>query len=68
MRPHQNTIFCTRNDFNRPYQSAQIEGEKIKVGLWLGDMKPGYTFTLSRSDARLFAKRINQCLDATRKS
>lgn len=27
-----------------------------------------YGFSISRKDARLLAKRINQCLDATRKS
>lgn len=40
-----------------------------KIEILLPDGK-GYAngFSITRKDARLLAKRINQCLDATRKS
>ena len=45
-----------------------MEGDYIAIGHW-GDMVMGpQTLVLNRKDARLLAKRINQCLDATAKS
>jgi hypothetical protein len=40
----------------------------IGIGHW-GDLRVGaQTLVISRRDARLLAKRINECLDATAKS
>jgi hypothetical protein len=63
-RPHKNSMWLTR--FDDPKQSVQVcptDQEKINIGLWNGGQ--GYSFNISRKDARLLAKRINQCLDAT---
>ena len=52
----------------RPQSYVQTKDEQ---SLWLtlpdpGDERMVYQFPISRKDARLLAKRINQCLDATR--
>ena len=39
---------------------------KIKISFMPGDGKDGLSFLLLRKDARLLAKRINQCLDETK--
>jgi hypothetical protein len=45
---------------------STLEGDYISIGHW-GDLTLGpQTLVLSRKDARLLAKRINQCLDETR--
>jgi len=66
-RPHANSIWPTRRDLSGAY----VKPIGDRVTLWLPDgrtengMRTGYTHLLSRSEARLIAKRLNQCLDAT---
>ena len=40
---------------------VQAHGDEVNVTI------NGWTHTVSRKDARLLAKRINQCLDGSRK-
>ena len=43
-----------------------LDDDYIGIGVW-GDFRVGPgSIVLTRRDARLLAKRINQCLDATR--
>lgn len=52
------TIWCLRRDLTGPYvRTAELD----KIALAFDDC----VVYLSRADARLLAKRINQCLDAT---
>lgn len=66
-RPHANSIWPTRRDLSGAYVKA-LAGQ---IELWVPDggtedgMRTGYAHLLSRSEARLIAKRLNQCLDAT---
>lgn len=59
------TVWALRKDTYGPYVMTG-EGDTIKVVFPDGD---GYAYVhaLSRKDARLLAKRMNQCLDSTRK-
>lgn len=66
MRPHRSSIWLTR--FESPKQSVQVceaDDSNVDIGFWRDGI--GYIHTISRFDARLLARRINQCLDATRK-
>jgi hypothetical protein len=65
VRKFENQIFCTRLDFERPYQMCAAHGEMIQISMMPGAGGSGYMHTLTRKDARLLAKRINACLDAT---
>jgi len=65
MRKHENVAWCTRLDFNRPYQMVGIEGDQIEISFFPGNKGDGASVVIDRSDARLLAKRINSCLDAT---
>jgi hypothetical protein len=66
-RPHSNSIWPTRRDLSGAYVKA-VDGS---IELWIPDgfkedgMRTGYAHLLSRHEARLIAKRLNQCLDAT---
>ena len=66
-RPNMYSIWPTRITETRQYQIVMTAGESIKISLMPGLKKDGISFCVSRPDARLLAKRINQCLDATRK-
>jgi hypothetical protein len=59
-----NTLWCLRG-FDGPYVKT-ADDDRIEILVPDGN---GYVNGLSfnRKDARLLAKRINQCLDATRK-
>lgn len=63
-RPHANSIWPTRRDLSGAY--VRPDGNRIMA--WVPDY-PGDSFgtvlRLDRSEARLLAKRLNQCLDAT---
>ena len=61
-----NTVWTLRKFGATPNASVRTMPEDhIGIGHW-GDLRLGpQTLTLSRKDARLLAKRINQCLDAT---
>ena len=58
MKNLDNTIWRIRKD-SGAYVKTQYSGILIVCG--------GNEFILPRSDARLLARRINQCLDETRK-
>lgn len=61
-----NTVWCTRLETDRPYQTVKTVDEKtVSIGFMPGGGVAGYGFHVSRKDARLLAKRINACLDAT---
>jgi hypothetical protein len=66
-RPHANSVWPTRRDLSGAYVNAHGE----LISMWLpGDsgedeIPAGYVHLLTRSEARLLAKRLNQCLDAT---
>lgn len=63
-RPHANSVWPTRRDLSGTYVKA--DGEQISI--WVPDYKgaeDGVVFQLSRSEARLLAKRLSECLDAT---
>jgi len=66
-RPHANSIWPTRR--GPGYQHVRPEGDLIELwvadGRYLDGMPTGIVHQLSRADARLIAKRLNQCLDAT---
>jgi len=64
-RKYANTSWHTRLDHDRPYQMVTAEGDLIRVAFMPGKKQDGYSLAFPRSDARLLAKRINQCLDAT---
>lgn len=65
MRKHANSLWCTRLDFDKPYQSVGLEGDLIRIAFFPGNKQDGVSVKMSRADARLLAKRINSCLDAT---
>ena len=48
------------------YQVRTTDDDRIEIGAASGNGYMDYLL-LSRKDARLLAKRINQCLDDTRK-
>lgn len=63
-----NTMWSCRV-FGRPniYVSI-VEDGRIKIGAFLDvNSTSGFAFFIDRRLARLLAKRINQCLDATRR-
>lgn len=45
---------------------STLEGDYIGIGHWGDNVIGPQTLVISRKDARLLAKRINQCLDETR--
>ena len=59
-------VWHTRLEMDRPYQTVRTVDEYcVSLGFFPGNKKDGIGLTLNRKDARLLAKRINQCLDAT---
>ena len=65
-RKHANAMFLTRFNDGGSYQSVQVcdkDDNALYVGFWANGK--GYLHKISRKDARLLARRINQCLDAT---
>jgi len=60
-------IWITRPIGVRPTQYVQAKGEQIHISFFPRSEADGWGVTLSRADARLLARRINQCLDETRK-
>ncbi len=68
MRRHLNAVWVTRLDLHRPYQQVGINGDDLAISFMPGKGGTGISINVSRKDARLLAKRINQCLDATVKS
>ena len=60
-------IWATRLNMGRAYQVVRTNStSELSLAFFSGGGKPGLSFTVTRGDARLLAKRINQCLDATR--
>lgn len=66
-RPLEHVHWHTRLEHDRPYQTVKANGNNIDVGFMAGKGKHGYMLTITRADARLLARRINQCLDGTAK-
>ena len=64
-RKHQNAVWHTRLAMDKPYQCVTSAYNDIWVSFYPGNGGNGYSMKISRADARLLAKRINQCLDAT---
>ena len=62
-RPNRapSTIWTLRRDRNTPYV-ATAPGDQIVLSDGYGE-----DISMTRAEARLLAKRINQCLDETRK-
>jgi hypothetical protein len=61
------SIWCLRRDFKPPYVQT-ADGDLIRLSFQdPNNEHMNYFFELSRKDARLLAKRINQCLDTTTK-
>lgn len=66
MRKHSNSIWVT--SFRDEYQSVRVsESDQSLVTVAFLKNGKGYGIDISRRDARLLAKRINQCLDNTQK-
>lgn len=64
----QTSVWHTRLETDRPYQTVRTVSEsEVSIGFFPGNLGAGYGMTISRKDARLLAKRINQCLDGTAK-
>jgi hypothetical protein len=60
------TVWCTRLSTGAPYQTVQTVNKwMLKIGFMPGGGNNGVAMNISRKDARLLAKRINQCLDWT---
>lgn len=69
MRSNRHTVWTTRIG-DGMYQCVRVsdkDDDKLQISLFPGEKKDGIGFVLTRPDARLLARRINQCLDATRK-
>lgn len=66
MRPKARAIWAIR-PLSRTYVRASIHDDD-KVMITIQGVTCDVVGTLTRNDARLLAKRINQCLDDTRKS
>lgn len=64
-RPGGNTFWPTRRDLTGCYVKVASHNEdRIDVSFPLGDGHVQSMF-IDRAEARLLAKRINECLDAT---
>lgn len=60
-------VWTTNSRFDRPYQAVRTDSEtEVVISIMPGSGKDGIGFNLSRKDARMLARRINQCLDGTR--
>jgi hypothetical protein len=58
-------VWCTRLGMDAPYQTVQTVNKwMLKIAFMPGGGN-GVAMHISRKDARLLAKRINQCLDGT---
>lgn len=63
-RPHANSVWPTRRDLTGAYVTTNDDLIALFVPGSPGS-EHGMTFRLDRQEARLLAKRLNQCLDAT---
>ena len=60
-------IWCTRLDEKRTYQIVRTADPKhLRISFFPGQNRDGYAITIHRTDARLLARRIMQCLEATK--
>ena len=61
------TVWMTRLDSKKPYQTVRtrMDGE-IAIAFFPGNRGDGFGVTIRRRDARMLARRINQCLDDTK--
>ena len=66
-RPHHASIWSTRRDFTGCYvRVSRVNDDLIDVYFpdGLGSHR-GWCMPISRGEARLLARRLNECLDAT---
>lgn len=68
MPKHKPTVVWSTYGFGKyPYAYVATSGERnVTINFFPDDSGLGYGFTLTRSHARLLAKRINQCLEDTK--
>lgn len=60
-------VWTSRNRFDIPYQAVRTHSKtEIVISIMPGHGENGIGFKLSRLEARMLARRINQCLDATK--
>ncbi len=62
-----NAVWVTRLNMGVPHQVIRPIDNLVRISFFQGNGQNGYGFEISRGDARLLAKRINQCLDGTLK-
>ena len=68
MAKHLNITWPTRHwSASNAYQMVRTENEKeIHISFMPGGLRHGVGHILTRADARLLARRIMQCLEATK--
>lgn len=66
-RPGGGSVWPTRPIGTYPQMYVRAKDELIDIATFNAEGKDGWGFSLTRKDARLLARRINQCLDATTK-
>jgi len=68
MAKHKPTVvYCTHKVGVYPYASiATHDTKSVRIGIWPGKGKLGFTFALTRQFAKMLARRINQCLEDTK--
>ncbi len=64
-RPGEGSIWLTRPIGAYPQIYVEAKGELIDITSFAVEGSDGWGFALTRQEARLLARRINQCLDAT---
>lgn len=62
MRPNRSCIWPTRRDLKGMYVCVNREDEDL---IAVGGRGLGYEIVINRGEARLLARRLNQCLDGT---
>jgi hypothetical protein len=61
-------MWTTRRDTTKRHQIVStLDRSTLIMYFFPGDGKDGFSLKLPRSDARLLARRINQCLEETKK-
>lgn len=67
MARHLPTVaWHTHLDWKRPYQAVRTHDENtLIISIMPGNRADGVGFKISRKDARLLARRIEQCLKGT---
>lgn len=64
-RPGGNSVWPIRPLGTYPQIYVRADGELVNIVIVNRGEEEGWSLAISRRDARLLARRINQCLDAT---